>query len=84
MILLGVTTDHWGATRRLTLSPHPATGDAIPYGSRHPNGSDWQWTDTRKQPSAQNPRSVLYHSRRNLQKGSVSLEEGTAWPDGWT
>lgn len=30
VILLGIAADHRGATRRLALSPHPATGDAIP------------------------------------------------------
>lgn len=37
----------------------------LPCGGRHPNGSDRQRPDSGEQPSAQNPRPILYHSWRN-------------------
>lgn len=84
VVLLGVPADHRGAARRLALSPQAAAGEAVPHSRCHPNGRDWQRPDPGEQASAQNPRSVLYHSWRNLQEGSVPLEEGAAWPEGWT
>ena len=37
----------------------------LPHGCCHSDGSDGQRPDSGKQASAQNPRSVLYHSWRN-------------------
>ena len=37
----------------------------LPHCRCHPNGRAWQRPDPGEQASAQNPRSVLYHSWRN-------------------